>query len=297
MHVIITGAGGLIGGALARHLRDDGHVVTPLRRGGPASAPPRWDPYAGDVDWGDIDRVDAVVHLAGESIAGGRWTRARKRRILDSRVKGTRALVAALADLPARPRVLVCASAIGFYGDRGDEPLDEQSAGGRGFLADVCRQWEAEALAARAMGVRVVNARIGVVLSAHGGALPRMLTPFRLGLGGVIGDGSQVMSWVSLDDLVRMLAFCIGHDELDGPVNLVAPAPATNRAFTKTLGRVLRRPAALPLPAPLLRLLLGEMADALLLASAHVKPRRLTEAGYTWRHAALEPALRDILSA
>lgn len=297
MHVIITGAGGLIGGALARHLRDDGHVVTPLRRGGPASAPPRWDPYAGDVDWGDIDRVDAVVHLAGESIAGGRWTRARKRRILDSRVKGTRALVAALADLPARPRVLVCASAIGFYGDRGDEPLDEQSAGGRGFLADVCRQWEAEALAARAMGVRVVNARIGVVLSAHGGALPRMLTPFRLGLGGVIGDGSQVMSWVSLDDLVRMLAFCIAHDELDGPVNLVAPAPATNRAFTKTLGRVLRRPAALPLPAPLLRLLLGEMADALLLASAHVEPRRLSEAGYAWRHAALEPALRDILSA
>lgn len=238
---------------------------------------------------------DAVVHLAGENIARARWSERQKALIRDSRVKGTRLLCDLLARYSPPPKALVCASAVGYYGDRADEILKEESAPGSGFLADVCREWEAATQPAVERGIRVVNLRIGIVLSPMGGALAKMLTPFKLGVGGTIGSGRQYMSWIALDDVVGAIHFALTNESLHGPVNAVAPNPVTNREFTHTLGRVLSRPTLFPMPAFAARLVLGEMADALLLASARVEPAQLLASGFTFRHPDLEAALRALL--
>ena len=297
MKVAVTGATGLIGSALVPFLRSGGHEAAPLRRApaGRGGDGPSWDPDTGALSAGALDGLDAVVHLAGENVAGGRWTAARKARIRDSRVACTRRLAEALAGLPDPPRTLVAASAIGFYGDRGDEVLAEVSAPGEGFLPTVCQAWEEAAAPAREAGIRVVHLRIGVVLTPAGGALGQMLFPFRMGVGGVIGSGRQHMSWVALDDVLGGILHVLRTDGLAGAVNMVAPNPATNAEFTKTLGRVLRRPTILPLPGFAARLAFGEMADALLLASARVDPARLRQGGFAFGYPGLEDALRHVL--
>ena len=297
MKILVTGASGLVGSALVPLLAGGGHEVARLGRSAPAPGDIRWDPAAGVLEAGALEGLDGVVHLAGENIAAGRWTEARKRRIKASRVNGTRLLARALAGLERPPRVLVSASAIGFYGDRGDEDLTEGSAAGSGFLAEVCREWEAATEAAAAKGIRVVHARLGVVLGKDGGALARMRTPFKLGVGGIIGSGAQYMSWITLDDTAAAIAHLLSTDAAAGPVNVVAPSPVTNREFTRTLGRVLRRPTLFPMPGFAARLAFGEMADALLLASARVRPARLMDSGYAFRHDSLEEGLRQVLGA
>jgi uncharacterized protein len=266
-----------------------------VRSGGSSEGSVAWDPDAGTIDAAGLDGVDAVVHLAGEGIASGRWTDERKRRIRESRVKGTRLVAETLAAMPRKPRVLVCASAVGFYGARGDEGLDESSAPGTGFLSDVCREWEAAADPARAAGIRVAHLRFGVVLSPKGGALAKMLPPFRMGVGGRLGSGAQWMSWISLDDAIGAVLHALSNDAIAGPVNAVAPNPVTNASFTKTLGGVLGRPTIFPMPASAARLAFGEMADHLLLTGQKVLPRRLLETGYRFRHPGLEEALRHLL--
>lgn len=300
MRVAITGATGLVGAALRRDLEDAGVSVLRLVRAAPESdAEVRWDPSAGAgaVDPAALDGVDAVVHLAGEPIAAGRWNAARKLRIRDSRVRGTRMLCETLASLVRPPAVLVAASATGYYGDRGDQPLDEGSPPGGGFLPGMCAAWEAAADPARRRGIRVVNLRLGLVLAAGGGALAKMVPPFRLGLGGPLGSGRQWTSWIALDDLVGIVRAVLERTDLAGALNAVAPEPVTNREFARALGRVLRRPAAVRLPAAALRLLFGEMADATLLASTRVLPVRLLAAGHAFRFPELEPALRHVLLA
>jgi uncharacterized protein (TIGR01777 family) len=297
LEILVTGASGLVGSALVAFLTTGGHRVVRLVRGTPSAgeAAVRWDPAAGTIDTAALEGLDAAVHLAGESIAGGRWSEARKARIRESRTRGTRLLAGALARLARPPRVLVSASAVGYYGDRGAETLDETSAPGRGFLAEVCRAWEAATAPAAERGVRVVHLRTGVVLSAAGGALARMLPPFRLGAGGPLGSGEQYVSWIALDDLLGVVLHALRTDALAGAVNAVAPQPVTNAVFSATLGRVLRRPAAIPLPAVAARLAFGEMADELLLAGARVEPARLRATGYRFRQADLEDALRHTL--
>ena len=255
----------------------------------------RWDPTADRFDAGPLEGVDAVVHLAGESIASGRWTTAQKQRIRDSRVHGTRVLSEALAAMKRPPRVFVGASAIGFYGDRGDERLNEASPAGDLFLSGVCADWEAASRPAADAGIRVALARLGVVLTPKGGALAKMLTPFKLGVGGRMGDGQQYWSWVAIDDVVGALHHALMTDSLSGPFNVVSPNPVTNLEFTRALGRVLRRPTVAPMPAIAARALLGQMADELLLASARVEPDRLQETGYDFRQTTLEAALRHVL--
>lgn len=297
MKLLVTGATGLVGSALVPFLTTGGHRVTRLVRSPPRSgaAEIHWDPETGIREPASLEGIDAVVHLAGENIASGRWTPERKARIRDSRVKGTRTLCEALARLAQPPKVLVSASAIGYYGDRGTEPLWEQSIAGEGFLADVCRAWEDATQPAVEKGIRVVFLRLGIVLSAAGGALAKMLLPFKLGVGGIIGSGKQYMSWITLDDVVGAIQHALMNDTLRGPVNVVAPYPVTNSEFTKTLGRVLGRPTIFPMPAFAARLAFGEMADALLLASARVEPKRLLATDYAFRHAELEEALRHLL--
>ena len=297
MKVLVTGSSGLIGSALMPALRGAGHTVVPLVRGRPGPGFARWNPDDGSLDRGALDGVDAVVHLAGENIAAGRWTPAHKARIRDSRVQGTALLVRALRELDRKPRVFVSGSAVGFYGDRGTALLDEGSARGRGFLADVSAQWEDAARPAADAGIRVVTMRTGVVLSGAGGALGKMLPPFRLGLGGPVGAGTQYMSWIALDDVVGAIQHLVATDSVVGPVNLVAPNAATNREFTKTLGKVLGRPTLFRVPAFAIRLALGEMADELLLASIRAQPARLTASGYRFRYPDLEAALRHVLHA
>ncbi len=299
MNVAVTGSTGLVGSALVPLLSGAGHGVVRLVRGAPPAAPAervaRWDPDTGAVEKPGLDGVDALVHLAGERVAGGRWTEAKKRRIRESRVRATRLLCETLARLPQPPRTLVCASALGYYGDRGNQVLREESPPGAGFLAAVCRDWEAAAEPARQSGIRVLHLRIGIVLSPKGGALAALLPPFRLGAGGPVGSGAQWMSWVGLDDTLGAILHALANDTLAGPVNVVAPNPVTNREFARTLGRVLRRPAMLPFPAFAARLLLGQMADELLLASARVTPARLQATGYAFRDPTLEGALRRLL--
>ena len=296
MRIGVTGATGLVGSALLPALEGAGHEAVGLRRGaGDGAAPPSWDPATGSVAAGGP--LDAVVHLAGENIAGGRWNAARKARIRDSRVEGTGALCRGLAALDPRPATLVAASAVGFYGDRGDERLDESSPAGTGFLADVCQEWEAAAAPAREAGIRVVHLRIGIVLTPAGGALGQMLLPFKMGGGGVIGSGRQFMSWIALDDLVAAVLHAAVTDGLEGPVNAVAPNPASNAEFTKTLGRVLGRPTILPMPAFGARLAFGEMADHLLLGGARVEPSRLLETEFQFGYPDLGGALRHLLGA
>jgi uncharacterized protein (TIGR01777 family) len=298
MHALVTGSTGLVGSTLVSFLTTGGHQVTRLVRSTPrpGQAEVSWHPDTGSIATPGLEGIDAVVHLAGESIASGRWTAEKKARIRDSRVQGTRLLCDALAQLVNPPKVLVSASAIGYYGDRGAEVLRENSRPGREFLADVCRAWEAATEPAIQRGIRVVNLRLGMVLSAAGGALAKMLLPFKMGLGGVIGSGQQYMSWITLDDLLGVIHHALVTDSLRGPVNAVAPNPVTNREFTRTLGRVLRRPTLLPLPAFAARAVFGEMADALLLASTRVEPARLQETNYTFRYPELADALRHVLS-
>jgi uncharacterized protein (TIGR01777 family) len=298
MNVLVTGSTGLVGSALVRELSGRGHDVTRLVRpstegGGTGEA--RWDPESGIVSLCKGRRMDAVVHLAGEKIAGLAWTPERKATIKDSRVKGTRILCESLLRLERPPATLVCASATGYYGDRGDEVLREESPPGKGFLAGVCREWEEATGEAARRGVRVVNLRIGMVLSAEGGALAKMLPAFRAGAGGRIGSGKQYMSWIALSDLVGVILYALATDSLAGPVNAVAPGSVTNREFTKALGRVLGRPTVAFLPAFAARLLFGEMADELLLAGARVEPAKLSASGYRFRFPELEGALRHVL--
>jgi len=296
MRISVTGSSGLIGSALVRLLAAEGHEVGRVVRSTAPEGARRWDPGAGHVDAAAVNGVDAVVHLAGENIAAGRWSAARKARIRASRVEGTRVLAEAVAGADPRPQALLCASAMGFYGDRGDDRLTEASTSGRGFLAEVSREWEEACAPARDRGVRVVNLRFGIVLSAAGGALAKMLLPFRLGAGGAVGSGRQWWSWVALDDAVGAIRHALVTPGLVGPVNVVAPNPVTNAEFTRTLGRVLARPTLLPVPAFAVRLALGEMADALLLASTRIVPDRLQQTGYAFRHPELEGALRHLLA-
>jgi len=297
LRVAITGASGLVGSALVPLLTNGGHRVEALVRRAPRPdrGEVRWNPADPALDLAALDGADAVVHLAGESLAAHRWTEPFKREILRSRAEGTANLCSALARLETPPRTLVCASAIGYYGAGGENTLTEESPAGEGFLPDVCRAWEGACAPARQAGIRVVNLRIGVVLSARGGALPRMLPPFRLGLGGPVGGGRQWVSWVSLGDLVSIVHRALTDPALEGPLNAVAPEPLRQSDFARTLGRVLRRPARVPLPAWVVRLALGEMGRALLLEGARVLPARLDSAGYSFLFPELEPALRSEL--
>ncbi len=256
----------------------------------------RWDPARGMIEAERLSGLDAVVHLAGENIGAGRWTASRKARILESRVIGTRLLCGELARREKPPRVFICASAVGYYGDRGAEVLDEESPPGKGFLADVTRQWEAATGAAERAGMRVVRLRFGMVIGPKGGVLGRLAIPFRLGVGGRLGGGTQYMSWIALDDLARLAVHALADESLSGAVNAVAPETVTNREFTRVLARVLGRPAVLPAPAWALRLALGERADALLLTSARVTPKRALASGFSFLHPELEGALRYALA-
>jgi uncharacterized protein (TIGR01777 family) len=294
--VAISGATGFIGSALVDALTAAGHTVHRLvrsdrhRRQGDIL----WDPAGGRLDPRALEGVDAVVHLAGEPIAQ-RWSASTKRRIRDSRVRGTQVVASTIASLARPPRVFVSGSAMGIYGSRGDEELDETSATGHDFLADVATEWESAADRAATAGVRVVKARTGLVLSPRGGALAKLLLPFRLGVGGRVGSGRQWVSWIALDETVRAIRHAMDTVTLGGPVNLSAPNPVTNAELTATLAKVLRRPAIVPVPAAAIRLVFGEMGDATLLASQRMRPRRLLESGYQFRHPTLEAALRHEL--
>ncbi|MGI9038074.1 MAG: TIGR01777 family oxidoreductase [Gemmatimonadota bacterium] len=299
--VAVSGASGMVGTALARVLSTGGHRPLALARA--SSTPPNavegsidWDIGAGTVDSRALDGLAAVVHLAGESIADGRWTDERKRAILDSRVEGTKLLAETLAALDDPPPVLVCASAIGYYGDRAGARIDETAAPGSGFLSDVVTAWEDAAQPARDAGIRVVHLRFGMILWPGGGALERLLIPMRAGVGGKIGSGRQIWSWVSLDDVIGAVLHAIGRDEVRGPVNVTAPGAVSNQEFTSVLAGVLNRPAVVPAPEFALKVALGsELAEELLLASADVKPTRLAESGYVFADPELEPALRHML--
>lgn len=299
MNVLMTGSSGLIGTALTSFLEHQGHPVRRLLRTSSAetnTASCSWNPADGSITTGAFEGIDAVVHLAGENIAGGRWTAARKDRIRESRVTGTRRLCEAVAALEFPPQVLVAASAIGFYGDRGKDELSETSALGSGFLPEICQAWESATAPAQNRGVRVIFLRIGIVLSQKGGALAQMLLPFKLGVGGVLGSGDQQMSWITLDDLLAITLHSLTDDSIRGPVNAVTPYPVTNREFTKTLGAVLRRPTVLPVPAFAVRLLFGEMADALLLASTRVVPAVLRASKFEFTYPHLGSALQHVLN-
>ena len=296
LHIAVTGSTGLLGRSLVPFLTSGGHRITRVVRGKPDVHQVGWDPAAGRIDVAGLEGVDAVVHLAGENV-GARWSAARMREIRGSRVRGTRLLCEALGRLRDPPRVLVSASAIGIYGNRGDDLLVESSPPSpqRDFLTDVGREWEAATEAAQAAGIRVVTLRFGIILTPGGGALGRMLTPFRLGVGGPLGSGSQWMSWISIDDAVGAVHHALMTDDLEGPVNATSPGPVVNREFTATLGRVLRRPARIAVPALALRLALGDLADVGLLSSARVIPEQLVASGYRFRHPGLEEALRFVL--
>jgi uncharacterized protein (TIGR01777 family) len=297
LHLVVSGASGLIGSELQRRLTAEGHRVTRLVRGPAGSGRIAWDPVNGRLNPHDFKEVDGVIHLAGENV-GARWSRVRKARIRDSRVRGTRLLSETLAGLDRPPGVLISASAVGIYGNRGSEVLDDNSPPGdpaRDFLVSVCLEWEAAAESARAVGIRVVHPRFGVVLSPRGGALAKLLLPFRLGLGGTLGGGAQWMSWISIDDAAGAIQHALTDEGLEGPVNLTSPEAVTNRDFTRTLGRVLRRPTPFPIPAAALRLVLGEMAQSTLLFSTRVHPEKLLRAGYRFEHSSLQSALRHVL--
>jgi hypothetical protein len=295
--IAVTGASGLVGSELVSMLRRDGFEVRRLvRRPANADDEVRWDPDAGTIDAEGLRGITGAVHLAGDNVASGRWTKAKKAKIRDSRVRGTALLAGALAELSPKPRVLISASAVGYYGACGEEALDESAAQGAGFLASVCGEWEAAAASVREVGIRVVQARIGIVLAPRGGALGKMKMPFLLGVGGRIGDGQQYMSWITLEDLVSALVFALQREELEGPVNFVSPTPVTNTDFTATLGRVLKRPTVFSVPKFALRLGVGsDMANEMLLGGSRVIPASLHAHGFRWEHTTLEPALRSLL--
>ncbi len=301
MKIIVTGSTGLIGKALVASLIARGDEVTCLVRG--AAHPQRadgarevlWNPARNELDGTELEGHDAAIHLAGDPIAEGRWTEEKKRRIRESRVQGTTLLAETLTRLTTPPRVLLSASAVGYYGERGAAVLGETSAPGTDFLSGVCRDWEASTEAAKVAGIRVALLRFGVVLSGTGGALTKMLTPFKMGVGGKIGSGEQYMSWIALDDAVGAIQHALAHEELEGAVNIVAPHPVTNGEFTKALGGVLGRPTIFAVPAFAARLAFGEMADAALLASQRAEPARLAETNYKFKYPELEGALRHAL--
>jgi uncharacterized protein (TIGR01777 family) len=291
--VVVSGSTGFIGSALADALTAEGHIVRRLarERSRLRDGDIAWDPARGMLDGRALEGADAVVHLAGEPI-GQRWTSTVRRSIRESRVRGTSLIATTIASVSRPPRAFVSGSAMGIYGSRGDEVLDEASAPGNDFLAEVAKEWEAAADQASGGGVRIVKLRTGLVLGSTGGALARLLLPFRLGGGGRVGSGRQWVSWIALVDTVRAIQHAIVTESVTGPINLSAPNPVTNAELTATLARVLRRPAIIPVPAAALRLLFGEMADATLLASQRMQPRRLLESGFQFRYPALEPALR-----
>jgi uncharacterized protein (TIGR01777 family) len=295
--VLVTGSHGLIASALIPRLRADGHRVARLVRGAPEGGDDlRWDPDAGTIDVRGLEGIDAVVHLAGAGIGDKKWTPARKQSILESRTRGTALVASALAGLDRRPGVLLSGSAVGIYGNRGDEVLTEASAPGEGFTSEVCTAWEAATAPAEAAGIRVAHLRTGIVLAAHGGALGRMLTPFRLGLGGRMGNGHQYMSWIAIEDHVGATVHLLGAD-VAGPVNLTAPNPATNAEFTEALGSALHRPTKLPTPMlPLRALYGGELVQSLLLDGQRALPRALEASGYEFAHPELSDALRAVLA-
>jgi uncharacterized protein (TIGR01777 family) len=293
MRVAVSGGSGFIGSAVVQRLQAGGHQVSRLVRGTPKPGEIHWIP-AGALDAAPLEGFDAVVHLAAENISG-RWTATKKARILNSRVQGTLTIAAMLARLQRKPKVLVSASAIGFYGSRGDETLDESSPPGADFLAEVARQWESATEAASRAGIRVALLRFGVVLGESGGALKQMLRPFKLGVGGRIGSGQQWMSWVALEDAAGAVEHAILNDSVRGPVNVVAPQPARNSEFTKTLGEVLHRPTMFPMPEFAVKIAFGEMGESLLLGSQRVMPKKLVEAGYQFKFPELKAALASVM--
>jgi len=295
MKVAVTGSSGLIGSSLVSFLSEKNVTVSKILRENPEDNEISWKPEGGDWDTAFADGIDGIVHLAGENIASGRWTRVKKEKIRNSRIEGTKRLCEHILKLPDPPSVFVCASAIGFYGDRGMEFLNESSSRGNGFLPDVCLGWEEATESVSKAGIRVVNVRFGVVLSKEGGALAKMLTPFKMGMGGKIGSGTQYMSWVAIDDVSGAIYHALITDSLKGPVNVTAPNPVTNKEFTNTLGKVLNRPTVMPMPAFMARLAFGEMANDLLLASTKVAPKRLSDSGYEFQYPELENALKHIL--
>ena len=298
MKILISGASGLVGTNLIPTLIARGHEIFKLVRKTPASAHEiKWDAKKGfrETEQAKLESFDAVIHLAGDNVASENWSEEKKRKIKESRTVGTKVLVDALRQTKQPPKVLISASAIGFYGDRGDEVLTEDSAQGAGFFPEVCSEWEAEAQKAELFGVRVVNPRIGIVLTQDGGALGKMLTPFKFGVGGVIGAGKQYMSWIALEDLIKIFHFILDNENVGDAVNAVAPHPVTNEEFTKTLGRVLHRPTILPIPAFAIKLLFGEMGETLLLQGCRVLPERLRKAGFKFEFTNLEDALNHIL--
>jgi uncharacterized protein (TIGR01777 family) len=297
MKILISGSHGLVGSALTKSLEGDGHEVVPLVRYTPqyGSEEIVWSPERYSIALGRIEGFDGVVHLAGESIAEGRWTEEKKKRIRESRVKGTQLLSESLAGLKSPPKSFLCASAIGYYGNRGDEILTESSVPGEDFLAGVCIEWEKATEEAAQKGIRTVNLRFGIILDSAGGALAKMLPPFRMGVGGRIGSGQQWMSWIALGDVIGVIKYALSNEMLRGAVNVVAPNPLTNAEFTKTLGEVLSRPTWFPIPVIGVRLVFGEMADALLLTSQRVEPARLKESGYPFHYPKLKAALSHLL--
>jgi uncharacterized protein len=296
MKILITGASGLIGKALQESFKQKGHqMLLASRSEAKDDRHIQWSVETGfrDEDLSRLEGLDAVVHLAGENVSGLRWTDEKKKAIRDSRVFGTRSMIETFDKLAEKPKVFISGSAIGFYGDRGDEELTESSSAGKTFLADVCREWESESRRAEDLGIRTVLLRTGIVLSKDGGALATMLTPFKFGVGGVVGDGKQWMSWISLDDVVGIVNFVLENETVRGAVNVVAPNPVSNEQFTKSLGTVLYRPTFLPLPEFAVHMVFGEMGDALLLDSTKVIPKRLTDTGYQFKFTNLREALEN----
>jgi len=296
MKLAISGASGLVGSALIPELEKDGHEIVRLVRNSPKAGEIEWHPNQDEIDPATIDGFEAIINLAGENIAEGRWTEEKKKKIRDSRVNGTHLLSEAMAKAPRKPRVFLCASATGIYGDRGDELLDEQSESGGGFLAGVCREWEKATEPAIKAGVRVVNLRFGPILAPGGGMLDKMLTPFKMGLGGKIGSGKQYISWVAIDDVVAAMKLALQDESIRGPLNVVSPTPVTNEQFTRALGEALSRPTVMAMPAFAARLAFGEMADEMLLVSQRVVPRKLAAAGFTFHCPELAQALQRYIS-
>ncbi len=296
MRIAIAGASGLVGSALIPELESDGHEIVRLVRNTPKAGEIEWHPNQDEINPATIDGFEAIINLAGESIAEGRWTDEKKKRIRDSRVNGTHLISEAIAKLTTKPRVFLCASATGIYGDRGDETLDEQSESGGGFLAGVCREWEKATEPASNAGVRVVTLRFGPILARAGGMLEKMLTPFKMGLGGKIGSGKQYISWVGIEDVTAATKLALNDESIRGPLNIVSPTPVTNERFTRALGEALSRPTVMSMPAFAARLAFGEMADEMLLVSQRVVPKRLNTAGFKFQNPDLEGAIRKYVA-